>query len=281
MPGYSVAGLLINLGRFWHSRREIFTRNIFSGWVDTHAVWGIRSLQLRGTASVKDFPSVWGKVMVQGPAPCAEGIFHMKRSIPQNGGHQDGEIFQQGKKGHWHCRILEFSGYPFAIVTPRGRIEWATTSAHKLLQRHWPADIGVKNRLPSHIHQWMTTCRRRRGSKDKPPTAFTPLTINLPSACITVRHMHDGVFSALLFEETLSEWPSDRLVSYGLTPRETEVLRWLVPGKSSSEIATILHVSARTVSKHLERIYLRLGVENRYAAIAVVQEQWRRNTLDQ
>jgi DNA-binding CsgD family transcriptional regulator len=88
--------------------------------------------------------------------------------------------------------------------------------------------------------------------------------------------MPNGVSSALLFEERLSELPADRLVSLGLTPREAEVLRWLVQGKSSFEIASILNISARTVSKHLERIYLRLGVENRHAAIAMVHDKFMR-----
>ena len=51
-----------------------------------------------------------------------------------------------------------------------------------------------------------------------------------------------------------------------LTLREREVLGWLARGKSNSEIAMILGISAATVSKHLEHIYPKLGVENRTAA---------------
>ena len=91
------------------------------------------------------------------------------------------------------------------------------------------------------------------------PTEFTPLAINRPSACLTVRYMYDGACSAVLFEEHLLKLSGDRLVSFGLTRRETEVFQWLVQGKSSYEIAMILNISVRTVSKHLERIYLQLG----------------------
>lgn len=52
----------------------------------------------------------------------------------------------------------------------------------------------------------------------------------------------------------------------GLSPRETEVLRWVSAGKRNSEVAEILAISRRTVDKHLERIYIKLGVENRTAA---------------
>ena len=51
-----------------------------------------------------------------------------------------------------------------------------------------------------------------------------------------------------------------------LTAREREVLRWVAAGKSDAQIGVILHISARTVQKHLEHAYQKLGVENRTAA---------------
>jgi DNA-binding CsgD family transcriptional regulator len=53
-----------------------------------------------------------------------------------------------------------------------------------------------------------------------------------------------------------------------LTPREREVLEWVAAGKTSRDIAAILGAKPRTVEKHLERIYEKLGVENRTAAAA-------------
>ncbi|RZK86780.1 MAG: LuxR family transcriptional regulator, partial [Methylobacterium sp.] len=51
-----------------------------------------------------------------------------------------------------------------------------------------------------------------------------------------------------------------------VTGREAEVLLWLSRGKSSRDIGEILGLSHRTVTKHLEGIYAKLGVENRTAA---------------
>lgn len=51
-----------------------------------------------------------------------------------------------------------------------------------------------------------------------------------------------------------------------LTARETEVLRWVAAGKSNAQIGAILRISARTVQKHLQNIYDKLGVESRTAA---------------
>ena len=52
-----------------------------------------------------------------------------------------------------------------------------------------------------------------------------------------------------------------------LTPREREVLNWLAGGKTDRDIGDILGISPRTVNKHLQRIYEKLGVETRTAAV--------------
>lgn len=51
-----------------------------------------------------------------------------------------------------------------------------------------------------------------------------------------------------------------------LTPREEEILRWVAAGKSDRQIAAIVGAGVRTVQKHLEHAYVKLGVENRTAA---------------
>jgi len=59
-----------------------------------------------------------------------------------------------------------------------------------------------------------------------------------------------------------------KLAGTPLTPREREVLEWVAAGKTNRDIAAILGASARTIEKHLERIYEKLGVETRTAAVA-------------
>ena len=56
---------------------------------------------------------------------------------------------------------------------------------------------------------------------------------------------------------------------FHLTDREIEVLRWVSCGKTNKDIADILQLSPRTVNKHLEHIYIKLGVETRTAATSV------------
>ena len=52
-----------------------------------------------------------------------------------------------------------------------------------------------------------------------------------------------------------------------LTRRQREIMEWIAEGKTSSEVAIILDISPRTVEKHLEAVFHRLGVENRIAAV--------------
>ena len=53
---------------------------------------------------------------------------------------------------------------------------------------------------------------------------------------------------------------------YQLTAREVEVLEWVACGKTNRDIGEILGLSPRTVNKHLEHVYVKLGVETRTAA---------------
>lgn len=59
------------------------------------------------------------------------------------------------------------------------------------------------------------------------------------------------------------------MAACNLTPRESDVLAWLAKGKTNRDIAEILGMSPRTVNKHLEHIFIKLGVETRSAAAAL------------
>lgn len=63
------------------------------------------------------------------------------------------------------------------------------------------------------------------------------------------------------------------LQSLGLTPREAEVLLWVAQGKSNPEIAAILGAAENTVKKHMQRIFEKLRVESRTAAMLCALER--------
>ncbi|MEZ5706879.1 MAG: DNA-binding response regulator [Burkholderiaceae bacterium] len=89
---------------------------------------------------------------------------------------------------------------------------------------------------------------------------------------LLARHIGQGGLGESML--LLAQTPSDnaalqRLREVALTPRETEVLSWLAKGKTNRDIAEILGMSPRTVNKHLEHVFEKLGVETRSAAAAI------------
>ena len=65
----------------------------------------------------------------------------------------------------------------------------------------------------------------------------------------------------------------DLLRDLGLTPRESHIMHWLIQGKRDSEISEILNSKTRTVEKHVQHIFARLGVETRTAAALMAVER--------
>ncbi len=61
------------------------------------------------------------------------------------------------------------------------------------------------------------------------------------------------------------------LAALGLTPRECEVMQWIIEGKRDREVAIILGISSRTVEKHVCHIFEKLHVETRTAAARTCQ----------
>jgi DNA-binding CsgD family transcriptional regulator len=83
---------------------------------------------------------------------------------------------------------------------------------------------------------------------------------------IALAHVHAQTLTEL---RQLHRQPSpgpESFLAIGLTPRQSEILHWVVQGKRDGEIAQIVGASPRTVQKHVQSILARLGVETRTAA---------------
>lgn len=70
---------------------------------------------------------------------------------------------------------------------------------------------------------------------------------------------------------------SQIFVKSGLSKRESEVLSWVAQGKTNRKIGSILQISPRTVGKHLEHIFAKLGVESRTAAMVYLLKKLYEN----
>jgi DNA-binding CsgD family transcriptional regulator len=85
----------------------------------------------------------------------------------------------------------------------------------------------------------------------------------------------DDQWIILLREESDEAQIQALLTVFKLTMRESEVLYWATKGKTNRDIGDILGTSPRTVNKHLEHVFVKLGVETRTAAASLVTSKVR------
>ncbi len=169
---------------------------------------------------------------------------------------------------------LDVAGRFLLACDLAGRVLWATPQAADMLGGQAP---GREPGRDAHRAR-APLCRRTCGAGCAPrPTSRTrrrriTTPVGQPPRLIEVSRVgrigRDEVLLRLVASDPSSEETllKQRL---GLTTRESEVLLWLGRGKSNRDIAEILGLSPRTVNKHLELIYAKLGVENRAAAAGI------------
>lgn len=152
---------------------------------------------------------------------------------------------------------VDVAGFGVVLVDDRGRIAWRSPQA-ALWLNSMDGD-AAQGRLPLAINAALLD--------DSAAVVGSQGGVQL-----SVRNMgRVGIGETmLLFEQrTANAAVPSRLTNAALTPRETEVLSWLAKGKTNRDIGDILGMSHRTVNKHLEHIFEKLGVETRAAAAAL------------
>jgi len=162
---------------------------------------------------------------------------------------------------------LDVSGRYLLAVNSTGKIMWATPQAQKLLSETLGPDSDDDVVLPDPIPQWLDQAR-----KGKPGSKAAIMAALPGDEQLRLQYMGKlgaNEFLLRLARDSGTETPAEFSSELGLTTREGEVLSWLSKGKTNRDIAQILGLSPRTVDKHLEQIYSKLGVENRTAAAAI------------
>jgi DNA-binding CsgD family transcriptional regulator len=124
-----------------------------------------------------------------------------------------------------------------------------------------PIRIDHAMAVPIHVDRTLLVSfvfnRSRRGFSDR------------DRACIELIRPHLGnLYRLRRAMDTVRTAPLHTTQpNLSLSPREHEVLQWVANGKTDRDIGEILGISPRTVHKHLQRIYEKLGVETRTAAV--------------
>ncbi|HEY8333153.1 MAG TPA: response regulator [Tardiphaga sp.] len=162
---------------------------------------------------------------------------------------------------------LDVSGRFLLAVSGQGSILWATPQAQKLLADNLAAGVNDDLVLPPPLLLWLD--QAQGGASGSRPGSSASFPHNDQLRLQYMGKVGPNEFLLRLAKESTASVPAEFSKELGLTSREGEVLTWLSKGKSNRDIAQILGLSPRTVDKHLEQIYAKLGVENRTAATAI------------
>ncbi len=155
------------------------------------------------------------------------------------------------------------------------RSVWQTPLARQLMLDYFAAAPG---QIPQPVLDWLTGETKAAAEGREPRT--------LPVNRVNGAERRQLVFSLqqrtgdddllIVMREVSDAAVVDAMVqSFKLTLREAEVLYWVAKGKTNRDIGDILGSSPATVKKHLERVYVKLGVETRTAAVSITMSRLR------
>jgi DNA-binding CsgD family transcriptional regulator len=123
--------------------------------------------------------------------------------------------------------------------------------------------------LPRQVQDWLHQCAAGRTSSMSPSIDLNASGLTPKLQLLYVGQVGPDENLLRLVESNLGSDQTVLKQKLLVTEREAEVLLWIARGKSNRDIAEILNLSPRTVNKHLEQIYAKLGVENRTSAAAL------------
>jgi DNA-binding response OmpR family regulator/DNA-binding CsgD family transcriptional regulator len=173
------------------------------------------------------------------------------------------------RKTHSAQSALDVFGRFLMAVSHDGRVLWCTPQAVKLLSAALKDFATEHYILPPNVQAWLAD---RANSRPGAPTetitlsdAASPIKIEVA----LIEPIGTDEYLLRLIEGALGNDADLLKHRLALTQREAEVLFWIARGKSNRDIAEILDLSPRTVNKHLEQVYAKLGVENRASAAAL------------
>lgn len=159
------------------------------------------------------------------------------------------------------------------ILTSAGQVQVMTRRAEALLLKYFQPLGESGYHLPDTLQRWVNY---QLSSTAKLASSRSPLRVEHAGQALTIRlfcdHLGENSW-LLLVEEVPTPLSADLFEGLGLSPREAEVLFWLVQNKCPQEIATRLSCRCGTVKKHLEHIYKKLGVQTRLAAVTQALKQ--------
>ena len=158
-----------------------------------------------------------------------------------------------------------------AIRSADGRLVWQTPLARRLLGEYFTVE---HDQAPPRVLAWVSEAQKAATENREPPALVADESRRLLATLHDPSRMgHEGEWLLVLREENHASTIEALMGAFRLTLREAEVLYWVTKGKMNKDIGEILGTSPRTVNKHLEHVFEKLGVETRTAAAAVAMRR--------
>jgi DNA-binding NarL/FixJ family response regulator len=160
-------------------------------------------------------------------------------------------------------KMLDTMRHHVFCIDSRGRVLWATPEAQALLDLYQQETNATADDLSDRLSSWLPNGQIGHD---------LALPLSQQGQTLTVHYfkLNDDNQYLLKIQSPSAEIDpailEDRLA---ITYRESEVLLWIAHGKTNREIADILRMSPRTVNKHLEQMYPKIGATNRTSAASV------------
>jgi len=172
----------------------------------------------------------------------------------------------QSRAMHASVASLDATGRLMVATDAQGRMLWCTPRAEQAIARlvpTWNREVaGLPPEVSLHIERLLGR-GGKTGSAVKAEFGENFLEM------MVIAHYRENEVLIRLNEVSHEQNVGKLRDQLELTQREAEVLLWVGYGKASNDISDVLDISPRTVQKHLERIYVKLGVEKRSAAAAI------------
>jgi DNA-binding CsgD family transcriptional regulator len=159
-------------------------------------------------------------------------------------------------------------GRGHVLLGDDGQVRYCSQATRRLISRYVRGRAVSRRRLPEPLNDLVVEELRQRFFSHSLKLR-REWTFGSGSRKLVVgftRHPQASCF-LLLVDEQIGDGRCDA----DLSPREHEVVDWVSQGKSNEEIAILLGISTHTVKNHLDKIYRKLGVENRCAAAMALQ----------
>ena len=159
------------------------------------------------------------------------------------------------------------------LLTPDGKVRLATTCAAQQVKEYLGQRPLIGERLPESLWMWVKQQEAGLNENSDAPLRRSRLILAREGKRLVIRLVSDLDRILLLREEHSTKMIKPQSAApCSLSPREAQVLQWVSQGKTNKEAGVILKLSARTVQKHLEHIYQKMGVESRTGAAAKAYE---------